>query len=135
MNETILKISQAFKNKFHGQPSIVWSPGRINLIGEHIDYNDGFVLPGAIDKGICYAIALNGTNTFNFHAFDYDDSLSITADKIQKSDGWKNYVLGVIHEYIKLNKVPGGFDCVFGLSKIGEKWYYNLLIYGEFFYP
>ena len=114
MNETILKISQAFKNKFNAQPSIFWSPGRINLIGEHIDYNDGFVLPGAIDKGICYAVALNGTGTFNFYAVDYDESLTINPAAIKKSEGWKNYVLGVIYEFLQLGKEVKGFDCAFG---------------------
>ena len=114
MNETVLKITQAFKNKFKVQPSVFWSPGRINLIGEHIDYNDGYVLPGAIDKGICYAITLNGTATYNFYAVDYDKSLSITPDEIKKSDGWKNYVLGVINEFLKLGKEVKGFDCAFG---------------------
>lgn len=114
MNETVLKIQQAFKNEFKGQPSIFWSPGRINLIGEHIDYNDGFVLPGAIDKGICYAVALNGTDTYNFYAVDYNESESIKANEIKKSDGWKNYVLGVVNEFLESGKKVKGFDCAFG---------------------
>lgn len=114
MQETIKKIKQEFNHKFHKTPSIFWSPGRINLIGEHIDYNDGFVLPGAIDKGICYAIVLNQTDTFNFYALDYHESLSITAPDIKISSGWKNYVLGVVHEFILLGKEVKGFDCVFG---------------------
>ena len=114
MNETVLKINQIFKEKFDGIPSGFWSPGRINLIGEHIDYNDGFVMPGAIDKGIYYAIALNGSDQFNFYVVDYDESLSIKEAEIKQTVGWKNYVLGVIHEFSKLGKEIKGFDCVIG---------------------
>ncbi len=114
MNKTILKINQLFKEKFKGESSGFWSPGRINLIGEHIDYNDGFVMPGAIDKGIYYAIALNGTDRFNFYAVDFDETLSIKQSEIKQSLGWKNYVLGVINEFTKLGKEINGFDCVIG---------------------
>ena len=58
MNETALKVIRIFKEKFPEEPHLFYSPGRINLIGEHVDYNDGFVMPGAIDKGIYFAIAL-----------------------------------------------------------------------------
>lgn len=114
MQETVEKIKQEFINKFNSIPSIFWSPGRINLIGEHIDYNDGFVLPGAIDKGICYAVALNESDQFNFYAFDYQESLEVSAKEIKKSSGWKNYVLGVVNEFILLGKEVKGFNCVFG---------------------
>ena len=114
MNKTILKINHLFKERFAGTFSGFWSPGRINLIGEHIDYNDGFVMPGAIDKGIYYAIGLNGTNTFNFYVVDFDETLSIKQSEIKQSVGWKNYVLGVIEEFTKLGKEIKGFDCVIG---------------------
>ncbi|MEO7315112.1 MAG: galactokinase [Ginsengibacter sp.] len=114
MNETILKINQLFKEKFKGEPSGFWSPGRINLIGEHIDYNDGFVMPGAIDKGIYYAIAFNDTDHFNFYAVDYDETFSIKQTEIKQSVGWKNYVLGVIYEFTQLGNEIKGFDCVIG---------------------
>ncbi len=114
MNKTILKINQLFKEKFKRESTGFWSPGRINLIGEHIDYNDGFVMPGAIDKGIYYAIALNGTDSFNFYVVDYDETLSIKQSEIKQSVGWKNYVLGVIYEFTKLGREIKGFDCVIG---------------------
>ncbi|MEO6682417.1 MAG: galactokinase [Ginsengibacter sp.] len=114
MEETILRINQLFKEKFEGDPVGIWSPGRINLIGEHIDYNDGFVMPGAIDKGVYFAIALNGTDHLNFYSVDFEENLRIKITDIKKSEGWKNYVLGVVNEFRKLGKEIQGFDCVFG---------------------
>lgn len=114
MNETTLKVKAAFKKKFKGEPRLFYSPGRINLIGEHIDYNDGFVMPAAIDKGIYFAIALNNSENINFYSIDFDESISIKISDVKKSDGWKNYVLGVVNEFQKLNLPVKGFDCVFG---------------------
>jgi len=114
MNETALKVKDAFSKKFGGAPRLFYSPGRINLIGEHVDYNDGFVMPAAIDKGIYFAISLNNTEKINFYSIDFDESISIKISEVRKSDGWKNYVLGVVNEFQKLKLPIGGFDCVFG---------------------
>ena len=114
MNETALKVKNTFGEKFKGNPRLFYSPGRINLIGEHIDYNDGFVMPAAIDKGIYFAIALNNSEKINFYSIDFDESISIKISEIKKSNGWKNYVLGVVNEFQKLNLSVQGFDCVFG---------------------
>ena len=59
------KLDEIFMSKFNHEPRLFFSPGRINLIGEHIDYNDGFVMPAAIDKGIWFAIAANNTDSVN----------------------------------------------------------------------
>ena len=114
MNETAQNVRKTFKEKFGSEPSLYSSPGRINLIGEHIDYNDGYVMPGAIDKGIYYAVALNNSETMNFYSVDFNESLSIQKEDIKQTDSWKNYVLGVINEFILLDKDIPGFDCVFG---------------------
>ena len=114
MNSIATNVLNTFKNKFSSQPNVYYSPGRINLIGEHIDYNDGYVMPAAIDKGVYYAVATNGTATINFFAADFNESLSVTIDEIKKMDGWKNYVLSVLNEFVLLGKAIGGFDCVFG---------------------
>jgi galactokinase len=100
--------------KFLREPRLYFSPGRINLIGEHVDYNDGFVMPAAIDKAINYAIAVNGTDVINFYSTDFDEALSIKAAEIKRMDGWKNYVLGVVNEFQLLDLPVSGFDCVFG---------------------
>lgn len=114
MNTLATKISSAFSERFKSKPHLYFSPGRINLIGEHVDYNDGFVMPAAIDKGICYAINNNESNNLNLFAVDFNESLSINISEVAKMDGWKNYVLSVVNEFLLLKKNIGGFDCVFG---------------------
>ncbi len=114
MNETASKVKEVFKEKFKEEPHLYYSPGRINLIGEHIDYNDGFVMPGAIDKGIYFGIALNNSDQINIYAIDFKQSISISFSEVKKTNSWKNYVLGVVHEFQKLKLPLKGFDCVFG---------------------
>ena len=113
MNTIATNVSNIFKEKFSSTPNRYYSPGRINLIGEHIDYNDGYVMPAAIDKGIYYAVAANDTDIINFYAADYNESLSIAIKDIKKMDSWKNYVLSVVNEFVLMGKPVTGFDCVF----------------------
>ncbi len=108
------EVVKKFKEKFAGEPQVYFSPGRINLIGEHVDYNDGYVMPGAIDKGIWYAFELNGSEEIHFYAIDFNEELSINIHEIKKKESWKNYVLGVVNEFIKDGKKIQGFDCAFG---------------------
>ena len=108
------QVLATFAEKFTTTPRLYFAPGRINLIGEHVDYNDGFVMPAAINKGIWYAVARNTTNTANFYSADLHESLSIEVTNVHKMDGWKNYVLGVMDQVQKAGYVIGGFDCVFG---------------------
>ena len=120
MKEVASKVSRIFSEKFSSQPALYYSPGRINFIGEHVDYNDGFVMPATINKGICYAIALNNTDTINFYSVDFDETLSVKINAVKKMDGWKNYVLSVVNEFQMSFSTRGegaglrGFDCVFG---------------------
>jgi galactokinase len=114
MKETAAKVKAAFKEKFNEEPHLYYSPGRINLIGEHVDYNDGFVLPGAIDKGIFFAMALNNSDKINCYSIDFDEHISLPLSAIQKMESWKNYVLGVVNEFQKLELPVEGFNCVFG---------------------
>ncbi len=114
MKETAAKVKAAFKEKFNEEPHLYYSPGRINLIGEHVDYNDGFVLPGAIDKGIFFAMALNNSDKINCYSIDFDEHISLPLSATQKMESWKNYVLGVVNEFQKLELPVEGFNCVFG---------------------
>ena len=98
-------VLRFFKEKFSKDPHVYYSPGRINFIGEHVDYNDGFVMPAAINKGIYYAIALNNTDTINFESVDFNESLSVNIKDVKKMSGWKNYVLSVVNEFLAKN--PG----------------------------
>ena len=115
MNETAADVRTVFKEKFKADPVLFYSPGRINLIGEHIDYNDGFVMPAAIDKGIFFAIALNNSEKINCYSIDFDESISVPLSEVTKMDGWKNYFLGVVNEFQKLNLPVKGFNCAFGV--------------------
>lgn len=108
------QIIKAFKERYTVEPQLYFSPGRINLIGEHIDYNDGFVMPAAIDKGVWYAIAPNDTSSLNCYSYDMKQFISVSYDNIQPQQGWQNYILGVIHVMLE-NKLPiGGVNVVFG---------------------
>ncbi|RDY59297.1 galactokinase [Flagellimonas nanhaiensis] len=97
---------------------IVKSPGRINLIGGHTDYNGGFVLPTAIEKTIELSLSKNGTRTCTIKSGDYKSGFSVDLDSIEKSNfHWHNYILGVIAEIQKIKgEQLGGFDCVISSS-------------------
>ena len=114
MNAIASRIISIFRENFSSHPVCYYSPGRINLIGEHIDYNDGYVMPAAINKGIYYAIAANNTNDVHFYSADFNERVSVKMSDIREMNGWKNYVLSVLNEFILLGKQIGGFDCVFG---------------------
>jgi galactokinase len=108
-------IAQKYIELFNDQPLLIRSPGRVNLIGEHTDYNQGFVLPAAIDRAIYMAINLRDDNTINMMAYDKDESYTSDISSYQKSDlGWPNYILGVIDEFRKRDIGLRGFNCVFG---------------------
>jgi galactokinase len=113
MNQLAGKVKHIFLEKFSSTPQIYFSPGRINLIGEHIDYNDGYVMPAAIDKGIYYAVAQNPSNEIHFYSIDFNESFQVNITDVRRMEGWKNYVLGVVNELLILGKPITGFDCVF----------------------
>lgn len=111
------QIYDLFIEKFETKPIFIKSPGRVNLIGEHTDYNDGFVLPAAIDKKIILAMAPNNENKIRLVAADMDRTEYETAisQTYEKSDlGWPNYILGVVDQLQKSGFTVGGFDCIFG---------------------
>jgi galactokinase len=89
------------------------APGRINLIGEHTDYNSGFVMPTAINKHFTFAIAPNGTDTFHCAATDLKESKSFTLQELHPGHGWQNYLMGVIDGLVRRGKIPQGVDCAF----------------------
>jgi len=108
------EIANIFKDKFSKQPRLFFSPGRINLIGEHVDYNDGYVMPAAIDKGVYFAIAPNNTDFINVFSADMQDELHVPLSGIHKMSGWKNYILGVIDQLLQRGYPIGGVDVAFG---------------------
>ena len=90
------------------------SAGRINLIGEHTDYNGGYVFPGAIDCGIIAEIKLNGTDKVRAFSLDYNESCEFGLNEEDKpSKAWACYIFGVCRETIKKGGKVEGFDTVF----------------------
>ena len=114
MDTVSSKVLTEFSSRFQTKPNLYYSPGRINLIGEHVDYNDGFVMPAAIDKGIWYALASNDSDQLNFYSIDFTEAISINLHEVKKMDSWKNYVLSVVNEFVVRGLPVKGFDCVFG---------------------
>lgn len=110
----ISKIQTKFKEQFGEGASYYSSPGRVNLIGEHTDYNLGFVLPGAVDKAIYVAIKPNGGKITRLFSFNYDTALSFDLYGEQPKQQWASYIYGVVQEMAKRGKKVEAFDCVFG---------------------
>jgi len=108
------KIKEVFIKKYKQEPLMVFSPGRINLMGEHIDYNDGYVMPCTIGKGIYFAVAPSNTDTIRFYARNVEEDLSVKLNDLPAEDGWCSYMLGVVDQIQKDGKNIKGFDCVFG---------------------
>lgn len=111
----VRETSGYFKNRFGKNPDHIFlSPGRINIIGEHVDYNDGFVLPAAINKYICFAVCENGTTTCNLVAKDLNDSYTFdwNDDLRPVEKTWANYILGVASQLKAVGLPLGGFDLV-----------------------
>lgn len=107
-------INDKFKLCFGSSGELFTSPGRINLIGEHTDYNGGFVFPGAIDKGMVAEIKLNGTERVRAYAVDLDDYVEFgLGEEDAPAAGWARYIFGVCREIIKRGGVIGGFDTAF----------------------
>jgi galactokinase len=106
----IKNLQQVFRDRFQKEPLIIGAPGRVNLIGEHTDYNNGFVLPGAVDKRIYVAIAPNNTNQVNVFANQFKEEYSFSIEGIQPHKGWMNYLLGVTYHIQQQGKKIGGVD-------------------------
>lgn len=115
MNPLISSVKTAFINTFKTEPLLIFSPGRINIIGEHTDYNDGFVFPAAINKGIVAAFDKSDSGSSSAHALDLDTSIEFSLENLKpaKQGSWKNYVLGVIAEIQKSGHRVGNFNVVF----------------------
>lgn len=108
------KIQNEFKSRF-GQEGILFvAPGRFNLIGEHTDYNGGFVFPGAIDKYIMAEIKPNGTDKVRVYSIDIEEYVEFgLKEEDAPSQQWARYIFGVCREIIKRGGVVKGFDAVF----------------------
>ncbi|HCF04577.1 galactokinase [Flavobacterium sp.] len=117
MNTPLIQSTTDFFEKSFGSSpqKIVLSPGRINIIGEHIDYNDGFVLPAAIDKVICFAFEKTNSDTSTIVAIDLDESFEINVENPVTLNEiiWTNYFRGVLQQIQNKGLIIGNFNCVF----------------------
>lgn len=99
MNKKLIKeVKKSFKERFKTKPLMVFSPGRINLIGEHTDYNEGFVFPAAINKGIALAIQKSKKDVSTVYALNKKETYQFGIDTVAplENGGWRNYILGVV---------------------------------------
>lgn len=114
--QLINNTKNAFVKHFGKEPEIViLSPGRINIIGEHIDYNDGFVMPAAIDKFICFAFEKSKSSTSRIIALDLNDEFSIDFSTKPNLDDkvWTNYIRGIVNQLQLNGYIFDGINCVF----------------------
>lgn len=110
------QLSQKFNEIYHKQAQYAFfSPGRVNLIGEHIDYNGGLVMPCAITFGTYLLIAPNNEGVFRFKSLNFNEELTIPVQNSYQKDGsgWYNYPLGVIHNFVQDRHQLQGLDMLF----------------------
>jgi len=116
MSATLINnVKNTFIRTFKTDPLLIFSPGRVNIIGEHTDYNKGFVFPAAINKGIVAAIQKSELDFSTAYALDLNGKVEFNLDKLKplKEGRWENYVFGVVHEIQNKNKLIGNFNLVF----------------------
>ncbi|MBM3310216.1 MAG: galactokinase [Candidatus Aminicenantes bacterium] len=108
-------VLSAFRSSWGGAPRLFRSPGRVNLIGEHTDYNEGFVLPAAVDKAIYLALEPIPGEAVEILAVDLDEGHSFPLARVEKSGRrWPDYLSGVVLELQRAGAKVGAFRCAFG---------------------
>ena len=109
-------IQSTFQEIFHKEPLVIRAPGRINLIGEHTDYNDGFVMPAAVDKEIFFGVSSSNDNKSIVYSMKYEERFEINLDDPRpvKEPRWANYLLGVLYQLKQHGYMVKPFYCVFG---------------------
>lgn len=109
------KITACFTELFATNPLVVFAPGRINLIGEHTDYQEGFVFPAAVQQGIWAGILKNGLKICRMYSLDFDQEFSFELDHLAPKKGhWATYVMGICTLFKQAGYPIGGFDLVIG---------------------
>jgi len=107
------RVAHEFEQRFGSPPkAIVRAPGRVNLIGEHTDYNDGFVLPMAIDRAIWIALSPRPDRLVAARSLDFDDTAEFDLDRLEKQVGWIEYLKGVAWALQEAGYALTGFDAV-----------------------
>ncbi len=109
------KLESYFVSKYQEQPAIiVRSPGRVNIIGEHTDYNNGFVLPASINKAAYIAVSLRKDDEIHLTALDLDETFSVNVSDLRpvRETSWPNYILGAVAQFVKQGVAMPGFNAV-----------------------
>lgn len=113
-NKIATTIAEKFRQIFQGEPLLIRSPGRVNLIGEHTDYNEGFVLPAAIDKAAYLAISLRDDEEIHLVAHDLNETFSVNINEMKPVGviNWPNFILGAAAQFLKKGIQLKGFNAV-----------------------
>ncbi|CCH55546.1 galactokinase [Fibrisoma limi BUZ 3] len=106
-------LDATFQQTFQSKPLLICSPGRVNLIGEHTDYNQGFVLPAAIDKAIYLAVGPRQDDELHFVAHDLDKSFKGSLQSLSRTKTWADYLLGVLAQFQQAGHQLSGLNCIF----------------------
>lgn len=112
MNITLSgSVKEKFQQRFGNEASLFRSPGRVNIIGEHTDYNNGFVLPAAIDKAVYIGISKRPDDLISLYSEEFNQQIEVKVGEVQPSAlGWPNYILGVVDQLNKRGYKTGGFN-------------------------
>ena len=114
-NEIAKGIADKFRNLYDAKPLVTRSPGRVNIIGEHTDYNEGFVLPAAIDKAIYIAISRRDDELIRLFSAEFNDVYEGKLSAVEKSEKqWANYILGIVNQLQLRGHQLQGFNIVVG---------------------
>jgi galactokinase len=108
------RLLEEFGRRFQGEPAVIRAPGRVNLIGEHTDYNEGFVLPIAIDHDVRFAVARRPDRIVRLYSLDFESETTFDLDDIQRDEvnNWANYVRGMAVELLKEGLLLHGMEGV-----------------------
>ena len=112
--DLLSQLTASFQELFQADPLLICTPGRVNLIGEHTDYNEGFVLPAAIDKAIYLAVGPRSDHELHFVAHDLNETFKGSLENLIPTNTWADYLLGVAAQFRLAGHEFGGFNCVFG---------------------
>lgn len=109
------RVREAFHGRFGTPEFVIRAPGRVNLIGEHTDYNEGFVFPVAIDREVVIAARRRDDRTVVLYSNNYEQQDSFDLDHIEKVSGegaptWSNYIRGVVSVFLEAGLAIGGFE-------------------------
>lgn len=111
---SIVPLQKKFQEIFSNSENtlVAWAPGRVNLLGEHTDYNDGFVFPMAINAGITIIGSLNDSTNVNLYSLDFDvqDTFSLTKITPSKDEKWTNYIRGICAQFQEAGYKPQGLN-------------------------